>query len=79
VIRHLTNVSVAVATLGIGQIAVTLTVLAGATVLAAHGQLDSSAVVGLYTLVLGYVFGRTASVGPTGATGETGAPGKDAR
>lgn len=63
---RLEHVAAAVTTIALPQVLVTLVVLAGATWLAIVGKIDAAAVVGLYTLVLGYVFGRSAAVANNG-------------
>lgn len=52
----------AVAALGWQQTTVGLAVIAAITVLSLNGQLDPAAAVGVFTAILGYVFGRASTV-----------------
>lgn len=51
-----------VVALGWQQTAIALVVVASVTALSFNGQLDPAAAVGVYTAILGYVFGRASTV-----------------
>lgn len=74
--HHARTVAAVIVTMGWDRLSIVLMVLASVTILTILGKVDTSATIGMYSAILGYVFGRTSAIpGPAGDQGNQGIQG----
>lgn len=70
--QHIGGIAVLVVAMGWDRFAILLLAIFGITVLAVMGKVDPAAVVGFYSLVVGFVFGRAPTMGADQRTNDDG-------